>query len=59
MFGAKCYKTICVLCHRVRPVPSDPLDLLDLVEPRYGYLKPPVHMDQILKVFFDQYEKTW
>lgn len=36
-----------LLCHRVSPVPSDPLDLLDLVEPRYGYLKPPVQVDHI------------
>lgn len=47
IFEAKSNKTIFVLCHRVRAVPSDPLDLLDFVEPRYGYLKPPIHMDQI------------
>lgn len=45
IFEAKSDKTIFVLCLRVRAVPSDPLDLRDLVEPRYGSLKPPVHMD--------------
>lgn len=43
IFKVKSNKTEFVLCHRVRAVPSDLLDLLDLVEPRYGYLKPPVH----------------
>lgn len=56
VFKAKSNKTVFVLFHRVRPVPSDPLALLDLVEPRYGSLKPPAHVE---KLFFSRCENAY